>query len=220
LLYCRAVPVRHPDFRGADRARRAERNPTTIGREPGIAVEDRRARDRVEHARRLEPKQSLRVRIGFVLAVVGMAVAAVSYGEINDPVRPSPLTGDGAAGADATFPVFPELAAVRNATARFHDISSAYAAGYTTQFEPCVEAPGVGATGVHARNESLMRDPQLDPLRPELLLYAPQPNGGFRPTGVEYFQVVLLRNPATNEVTPWISPSPWPTNYEVVNPTP
>ena len=37
-------------------------------------------------------------------------------------------------------------------------ILAAYAAGYTTQFEPCVENPGVGVMGVHARNEPLMGD--------------------------------------------------------------
>src|SRR5262245_48803836 len=39
---------------------------------------------------------------------------------------------------EATFNVGPELAAVRQTTVRFHDISAAYAAGYTTEFEPCV----------------------------------------------------------------------------------
>ena len=87
------------------------------------------------------------------------------------------------------------LAAARAATAKFHDISSAYAAGYTTQFEPCVDNPGVGAMGVHARNEPFMGDQLLDPLRPELLVYAPRANGGYRLIAVEYFEIVLLRNP-------------------------
>ena len=60
----------------------------------------------------------------------------------------------------------------------------------------------------------------LDPLRPELLLYVPKPDGGYRLTGVEYFEAVLLRSPATNEVAPWFSPDPWPSNYQVVTPTP
>jgi hypothetical protein len=104
--------------------------------------------------------------------------------------------------------------------ARFHDISAAYAAGYTTQFEPCVQNPAFGGMGIHARNEPLMRDQVVDPLRPELLLYEPKSGGEYRLTGVEYFQVVLLRNPDTNEVAPWISPNPWPPTYEVVNSTP
>jgi hypothetical protein len=47
-------------------------------------------------------KQTLRVRFGLVLAVFGMAGAAVGCGEINDPVRPSSLpTGGGAASISA-----------------------------------------------------------------------------------------------------------------------
>jgi hypothetical protein len=175
-------------------------------------------------------KQALQVRMALILVALGTA-AVVGCGEINNPVRPSLRPSDRAAAAtsvtsasestaDATFPVAPELAAVRRATAQFHDISTAYAAGYTTQFEPCVENPGIGVMGVHARNESRMGDQRLDPLLPELLLYLPKPTGGYRLTGVEYFQIVLLRNPDTNEVAPWISPDPWPPNFEVVTPTP
>jgi hypothetical protein len=164
--------------------------------------------------------------------VVASLVAAgiiVGCGDLDNPSRPTKADSDGSNAAsassnakspDATFPVAPELAAVRAATAKFHDVSSAYAAGYTTQFEPCVENPGVGVMGVHARHETLMGDQLLDPLRPELLLYTPKPNGGLRLTGVEYFQVVLVRNPATNKVEPWRSPDPWPATYEVVTPTP
>ena len=151
--------------------------------------------------------------------VVVASLMIVGCGELDTPSHPTKVANDGTA-AEATFSVGPELAEVRAATAKFHDISSAYAAGYSTQFEPCVENPGVGVMGVHARNETLMGDQVIDPLRPELLLYAPKPNGGYRLTGVEYFKVVLLRNPATNEVAPWFSPDPWPSTYEVVSPTP
>ena len=175
-----------------------------------------------------------------VMAALVLAGLALGCGDLNNPARPSNVPAAGNNGASArsgastpatgvmapspaaaaTFSVAPDLAAVRAATAKFHDISVAYAAGYTTQFEPCVENPGVGVMGVHARNESLMADQLLDPLRPELLLYAPTSNGRYRLTGVEYFEIVLLRNPDTNEVAPWISPDPWPSNYEVVTPTP
>ena len=47
-------------------------------------------------------KQTLRARFGFVLAIFGMAGAAVGCGAINDPVRPSSLpTGGGAASVSA-----------------------------------------------------------------------------------------------------------------------
>jgi hypothetical protein len=150
--------------------------------------------------------------------IAGLAGAAAACGEASNPASPS-LTSTSSSAA-ATFSVGPELAAVRAATARFHDVSEAYAAGYSTQFEPCVANPGVGVMGVHAPHQSLIGDQVIDPLQPEALLYIPQPNGRLRLTGVEYVQVVLLRNPATNEVAPWFSPDPWPLNYQVVGPTP
>src|SRR5262245_29678584 len=177
--------------------------------------------------RRHMSTQILRVNTCEVIVVLALSVSVIGCGESNNPARPSavagaePLLATASAGAvtDATFNVGPELAAVRQATARFHDISDAYAAGYTTENEPCVESPD-GVMGIHAPNFALLGDPAIIATQPELLLYAPQPNGKLRLTGVEYFQVVLLRNTATNEVAPWVSQAPWPAGYEVANPTP
>jgi hypothetical protein len=122
--------------------------------------------------------------------------------------------------SEGTFPVGPELAAVRRATARFHEVSAAYAAGYTTDTEPCVSSPA-GAMGVHAPNPALIRDQAIDRLRPELLLYLPGPNGRYRLIGVEYIQAVLLRDRQTGDVAPRFDTSPWdPARYDVVNPNP
>jgi hypothetical protein len=156
-----------------------------------------------------------RARLCSVLAL--LALAGVAAG-CSDPAKAIPTgpsepsralgsespvahtSGDG--DPDDTFPVGPELAAVRQATVRFHDISAAYAAGYTTQFEPCVQIPGTDLVmGVHARHDTLMSDQVVDPLRPELLLYEPKPNGGLKLVGVEYFQIVLVHDgdPNTND---------------------
>lgn len=182
--------------------------------------------------------QSLRVSVCLALAALGLAAGAVGCSESNNPTRPSVLPSVGAVAvtpssvssgvagspalvspADAIFAVGPELAAVRRATAQFHDISTAYAAGYTTENEPCVASPD-GVMGIHAPNFALIGDQALDSARPELLLYAPKPGGEYRLVGVEYFQFVLLRNPATNTIAPWVGQTPWPANYEVVTPTP
>jgi hypothetical protein len=122
----------------------------------------------------------------------------------------------------ATFDVGPELAAVRQATVRFHDISAAYAAGYTTEFEPCVHIPGGPVMGLHARHDALMADQIVDPLRPELLLYEPKPNSGLRLVGVEYFRSVLVHDgdPSTNdEPEPWFGPGAPPAD-RIVGATP
>lgn len=177
-------------------------------------------------------KQASRVRSCLALAILGLGGGPVGCGEINNPERPSLLSNgrtDAAAitsvtsthesASDALFLVGPELAGVRRATAQFHNISAAYAAGYTTENEPCVASPD-GVMGIHAPNFALIGDQALDPTRPELLLYVPKPEGGHRLVGVEYFLVTLLRNPATNEIAPWFSQQPWPPSYEVVTPTP
>jgi hypothetical protein len=161
-------------------------------------------------------------------AMCVMALAA-ACAEPSNPARPSPLSQSGTTAVtgtesqlDAAFPVGMELAAVRRATNRFHDISEAYAAGYTTELEPCVAIPGGPAMGVHARNDALMSDQIVDPLRPELLLYEPTPTSGFRLVGVEYFQIVLVHDgdPTTDD-----DPTPWfghqaPPSDRIVGPTP
>ena len=77
------------------------------------------------------------------------------------------------------------LAAVRQATDRYHDLSAALADGYV-QFYVCTEQPGVGTMGQHYVNLSLAGDPAVDPLRPEVLVYAPTRSGELRLVGVEY----------------------------------
>lgn len=61
----------------------------------------------------------------------------------------------------------PDLAAVRAATAQFHDVDVAAAAGYRFG-EPCVESPA-GAMGSHTPNPALIDTQTLDPLTPETL---------------------------------------------------
>jgi hypothetical protein len=166
------------------------------------------------------------IRVAVMAAVLALATACA---DSSNPVRPSALSEDrtsaattSAVQANSAFPVGGDLAAVRRATVQFHDIAAAYAAGYTTEFEPCVELPGGSVMGVHARHEALMGDQTVDPLRPELLLYEPTPTGGFRLVGVEYFQIVLVHDgdPSTND-----SPTPWfgdqePPADRIVGPTP
>jgi hypothetical protein len=78
-----------------------------------------------------------------------------------------------------------DLAAVRQATNKYHDLSAALADGYV-QFYRCTEQPGVGTMGQHYVNLSLAGDPAVDPLRPEVLVYAPKRNGEMKLVAVEY----------------------------------
>jgi hypothetical protein len=64
---------------------------------------------------------------------------------------------------------------IRQATAGYHDLSAAEAAGYgefrDAQGIACIDLPGTGAMGVHYVKGSLVGDAVLDPLEPEALVY-------------------------------------------------
>lgn len=156
-----------------------------------------------------------------------MAAAGAGCGGIASSTQPTALSPELAAGslADtaavstaATDSVGPELAIVRQATAAFHDSAAAAAAGYV--LTPVCDSSPAGTMGRHAPNPALIADPALDPARPEVLLYLEKPGEGLRLVAVEYMKPVIVRDPDTGNVGPWMSASPWPVNYQVVSPTP
>jgi hypothetical protein len=114
----------------------------------------------------------------------------------------------------------PELAAVRHATAVFHQLERAVSAGYADPHGGICDASPLGAMGIHSPNPTLIQNQALDPEQPEVLLYLPTGDGDMRLIGVEYLQPVLLRNTDTGVVAPWLAVEHWPSNYVVVTPTP
>lgn len=80
-----------------------------------------------------------------------------------------------------------ELQQAKAATARFHSVKKAKAAGYLAPPPgACVSSP-LGGAGYHFANPALMQDTVVDPRTPEILLYERKPSGRFRLVGVEYF---------------------------------
>jgi hypothetical protein len=76
------------------------------------------------------------------------------------------------------------------ATARFHDVDKAVAAGWSfelpdTTGDTCISEPGVGGMGVHMVNTSLL-DGKLDPDEPEALVYEKRQDGTLKLGAVEY----------------------------------
>jgi hypothetical protein len=107
-----------------------------------------------------------------------------------------------------------ELAQVRAATARFHDLDAALAAGYELGWvngsgiriiTGCVAHPSAGAMGYHYFHPGLMADLPVDPLEPEVLVYAPGENGKLKLAAVEW----VVRGPNSNP--PGVHPPPTPT---------
>lgn len=96
----------------------------------------------------------------------------------------SALAGVAAAGQSS-------VAALRSATAPFHDIDTAMAAGYTVEVADlagitCIADPGgAGTMGIHYLNPALLDD-SVNATTPELLIYAPAANGGLKLIAVEY----------------------------------
>ena len=79
------------------------------------------------------------------------------------------------------------FARVRAATAAYHDLSAAEAAGYGL-FPGCFSDP-TGGMGVHYVNFSSVGDGTVDPMKPEALVYEPLAGGGMRLVAVEYVMI-------------------------------
>jgi hypothetical protein len=105
-----------------------------------------------------------------------------------------------------------ELAQVRAATARFHRVEEAIAAGYELGWvngagvriiTGCVAHPTAGAMGYHYFHPGLMADNAVDPLEPEALVYESTPDGGRKLVAAEW----VVRGPNTNPSGPSETPS-------------
>ncbi len=77
------------------------------------------------------------------------------------------------------------IQAVRNATARFQDVSVAEHEGYALQFG-CVTGPDFGAMGLHYVNGPLVASGVIDAAHPQIVLYEPIAGGRLQLTGADY----------------------------------
>ena len=77
------------------------------------------------------------------------------------------------------------LKIVRDATERFKNVLVAEAEGYALQFG-CVSGSDSGAMGLHYVNGKIVETGELDPARPQIVIYEPTANGGLRLIGADY----------------------------------
>src|SRR3546814_417857 len=89
-----------------------------------------------------------------------------------------------------------QLKQLRLATTAFNSLDVAKAAGWDQDITGCLSSPE-GGMGHHFMNDEIFFDGVVDPLRPELLVYAPTEHGGRRLVAVEYlvFSSALGSNP-------------------------
>ena len=79
---------------------------------------------------------------------------------------------------------------VRQATARYHDLSVAKADGFAELRDAadiaCIDKPGAGGMGIHYVLGARVGDPAIDAAKPELVIYAPGKDGRLKLAAVEY----------------------------------
>lgn len=118
------------------------------------------------------------------LAFVALLLAT-ACGASSDPLSLGETDASHANAATASAEPSRDLATLRRATASFHRIETAAAAGYTEQITPCWEHVSQGAMGYHIGRPELI-DGTVSLLEPELLIYEPQREGGMKLVGMEY----------------------------------
>lgn len=112
--------------------------------------------------------------VGSVL-VAGALLSAVSVSaatEVFPGVKSTKVTED--------------LLEVKNATSKYLDYQNAIDDGYVPE-GPFAYVEGLGGMGVHFVKLDLMDDKDINPLEPEVLLYEPTQDGGYKLVGVEYY---------------------------------
>jgi hypothetical protein len=119
--------------------------------------------------------KSTRSRIGLSVLVVAAAV-----------VIPLSLISFASASDDHSL-----TAVAAQATARFHDLEAAKAAGWNTVVADkagivCIDNHPVGGMGIHYANGGLLGDAVVEPTAPEALVYAPNADGQPKLAALEY----------------------------------
>jgi hypothetical protein len=74
---------------------------------------------------------------------------------------------------------------VRQATARFKDVSVAQGEGYALQFG-CVSGDSEGAMGLHFVNGALVGSGVIDATKPQIVIYEAQPDGSLKLIGADF----------------------------------
>jgi hypothetical protein len=123
------------------------------------------------------------------LAIAAVALAACSESaplELEPPLAPGsefadPIALQSPSSVRAHSDV---LAQIRRATARYHDVNAALADGFIPVGE-CEVEEGEHPGGIPYANLEYLFDGQIDPSKPDALLYEPGSNGRLRLVGAE-----------------------------------
>lgn len=118
--------------------------------------------------------------------LVGIALLAGCGGPAVTGTAANPQFRTATASRALGAAVDQDIATLRRATAPFHQLGTAMAAGWSAQITGCLTDPaGAGGMGFHYGNPALI-DGSVQVDQPELLLYEPEKNGQMRLVAVEY----------------------------------
>jgi hypothetical protein len=115
------------------------------------------------------------------LALTMLCVACTRAASVA--TSPSDPVAELTAGFDAS--VRRDVETLRTATRAYHDVSAAHAAGYPTALPACIADSTQGGMGRHYFDRKIYDD-TLEIRRPEMLIYAPLPEGKLKLVAVEY----------------------------------
>ena len=125
------------------------------------------------------------------------ATSAAHEAAVAGPDGPAASRATPAVGEAPTLGA--QIAALREATARYHRIENALADGYGVLVRhpetgaACLESEE-GGMGRHMLNPGLVGDNAVTVTEPEALIYEPTRNGGLRLVGVEYVIPYAVRD--------------------------
>lgn len=176
-----------------------------------------------------KPAETNRRWLWCALGCVALTMSVAGCSRQSVPTGPSALasardvghvdSGAASGAASAGSPnVASELAAVRAATAKYHNVSAALAAGYQLGYRGvvtgCVSNPTAGAMGYHYFNWAKMDDPAIVERDPEVLVYHRADDGSLRLGAVEWVVHKPLWEQAGNTQPPVVFGQP----LHVLNP--
>jgi hypothetical protein len=147
------------------------------------------------------------------VACLAVTMLPASCSQRTMPTSPEALTAGAAAAhshssntAEEPRNVNAMLAAVRAATAKYHDVSAARAAGYELGYRGgvtgCIASPAAGAMGYHYFNLAKMEDPSIIDDDPEVLVYHTGDDGRLVLGAVEWVVPKTLWDAAGNTAPP------------------
>lgn len=126
-----------------------------------------------------------RTGAGAVLAAAALLTFACETSSLPEAPELTLDEQTEAAPATASSAGANDLASLRRATAAFHNLAQAQAAGYSARITECMSDPVEGGMGVHYLNPALL-DGAVSVTKPEVLVYEPKADGSLRLVAVEY----------------------------------